>query len=274
MADLGDIIQKYDFLNATAEDESALSDDIHDVRRELNETGTYEKCQRCVSILQEKNCHKGFPLHLTPACWMSVTSIICLKDIIQACVEDGRMTLEQSNKMMFEFFLACLETGPSTSHGSEFIPYVLSVNELDEYLGTLMGDDLNRVLDTIANLEHTPEQPHIELREQATNWGRQMISFLKDIVKKKNKERLKDPAVHEAMADLHLALNKKMVEYPQEFSNFITSMMNVIKDGYGGSLHQETTKGKGKKEKVVTNCYQETLPQNHPGCSGGDKPSK
>ncbi|XP_033749255.1 uncharacterized protein LOC117333946 [Pecten maximus] len=245
--ELDGIVNKFNFRKATSDDEYALQSSLSGSSRRLISKGNAENVKRAVAALQKQICYKGFPRRRTPACNMAN----CVVDLLDKITEK-RVPKEETRKIMFEFLLACISTGPSSSHASEIIQKVMDMKGMTSYINKLGGPELTRLLDTIKAVEFTSEKPTIDIDDQATYWGDCMLhALVSNIVNREAKKRLNDPVIHGEMVDLHTSFLRMMGDFPKAFSGDIKRVLRGIQNGYdedGSNMLEVVKKSKDKKK--------------------------
>ncbi|XP_021368570.1 uncharacterized protein LOC110460155 [Mizuhopecten yessoensis] len=225
---LEEVFRKYDYVHGTEETDDALQETLVQQRGDFEDAGNVQNLQKCMSVLQEKICVKGFPAKRTPGYIMASNSLEVIKYVMNDCVDNDRATEEDCQKMLFDFLLACLRTGPGSALG-DIIGDVLSIQHMENYLEALKGKELTKLISAMKEFTHTSEEPKMSLEDQSSCWDHCICGVLDTMSESKN---LQDADFQEQLLDLFIFYFLKMKDVPVEYDLPVQNVMDKIKSLY------------------------------------------
>ncbi|XP_033750085.1 uncharacterized protein LOC117334516 [Pecten maximus] len=242
--DLEQVFKKYDYVHGTEDTENALQEILEDKRGDFEDAGNLKNLQKCVSVLQEKICVKGFPVKSSPGYNMASESVNVIKYVMDDCVDNGRASKEDCQKILFDFLCACLRTGPGSTH-TEIIPDILDIQSMESFLEALTGNELKKLTAALKDFKHTSEEPEMSLSDQCTAWDNCICRVLDTMSESENTGKAD---FQEPILDLYIFYFLKMNDVPVEYVEPLHNVMRRIESFYSENCNRNPYKNLKNKD--------------------------
>ncbi|XP_060062568.1 uncharacterized protein LOC132543123 [Ylistrum balloti] len=227
--DLEKVLKKYDFVRATEETSDEFRDLLNENQSDFEEAGNLKSLQRCLSVLQEKLCIKGYPVDGTPGYDMAFTSIEIIGDVMDECVDNDRASEKDCQKMLFEFLLACICVG-SGSTVMEIISKVLGIQDLKNYIQEMKETELVKIFSALKKVTHTSEEPKVSIVDQASAWDDCVSGVILDLLSENT--NIATAECQDQLLDLYMFYYLRMTDMPVEYALSLHRVMSNIQDFY------------------------------------------
>ncbi|XP_021368559.1 uncharacterized protein LOC110460146 [Mizuhopecten yessoensis] len=251
--ELEKVLKKYDYVHATEDTEEALIDILFRNRSDFEDAGNLQNIRKCVAVLQEKICVKGYPVDGTPGYDMAFRSLEVIKDVMNDCVDNRRVKMEDCQKMLFDFLLASIRTGPGSTH-MELIPKILNIQDLKECIQEMKGNDLTKIMSALKDVSHTSEEPKVPVADQASAWDDRICEIL-DMLS--GNDNVNKPDFQDQLLDLYMFYYLRMTDLPVEYNMALKRVMFKIQEFYRDNY--DTNPYKALKNKDILQKHMKTL---------------
>ncbi|XP_033738373.1 uncharacterized protein LOC117325949 isoform X2 [Pecten maximus] len=247
------IIKKYNCATANDQQTDTQQEEWRDKKSECKEEGSLETLQSCVKAVQEQICVKGFPPRGSSGAKMAKNVNEMIVIVMRDCVDGKKVKVEDCQKMLFEFLLSLLATGPGTAAADIIQNCLIKTKELIIYLEEMRGKEFTRIIESLKLWTHTAEGPNMTLKDQSNQWESCITALIKRILGGDNKEaRLKvnEPTIHQQFLELYLFYFKRMGNEPEDYSGHLRDFINMIQHAYKGT-HEDNPYMPLKKQDVL-----------------------
>ncbi|XP_069127354.1 uncharacterized protein [Argopecten irradians] len=191
-----------------------------------------ETVQTCVTDLQKQICVQGFPPWESPPAEMAINVCRMIENVMEDYVENGRMALEDCQKMWFELLLRLLETGPGSTAANMIKVRVLKTQDMRKYLEELRGKDLTRMITSLKMWIHISEEPAVSIKNQSADWKKGTMDVLRRLLGTDNNNKVYEPEINQQFIELYLFYFQKMGKEPEIYTEHCCDLMDAIERMY------------------------------------------